>query len=119
MVVTNNEKSCLPSPSCIHHLECSTCMCTKSFGPLGGGGNRVTCCYHDGYDSTFTHIPCRELHTIVPIIAEPLGEVSNCGERSRNVFVCMYIYIYTYIYIYPSQSIIEASIDLHNIGKIL
>ena len=34
------------------------------------------------------------------IFAEPLGEASNCGVRSRNAFVCMYIYIYIYIYIY-------------------
>ena len=27
------------------------------------------------------------------VIAEPLGEVSNRGARSRNAFVCMYIYI--------------------------
>ena len=38
VVVTDNEYSCLPSPS----PELSTCMCTKSFGPLGGGGNHMS-----------------------------------------------------------------------------
>ena len=26
------------------------------------------------------------------IIAEPLGEASNCSAQSRNAFVCMYVY---------------------------
>ena len=35
------------------------------------------------------------------VIAEPLGETSNCGVRSHNTFVCMYIYIiYIILYIY-------------------
>ena len=35
------------------------------------------------------------------VIAEPLGETSNCGVRSHNTFVCMYIYIYIiYIILY-------------------
>ena len=31
------------------------------------------------------------------IIAELLGEASNRGARSRNVFVCMYVCMYVYI----------------------
>ena len=52
------------------------------------------------------------------IVAEPLGEASNCGARSRNAFVCIYVcmYVYIYIYIYPSQSTIVTLIDC-TIGK--
>ena len=59
--MTDNENSCLPSPS----PERGTCICTKSFEPLGGSGNHVTCLYHDGLVRIFTQ-PCFELHTIVP-----------------------------------------------------
>ena len=41
-------------------------------------------------------MPCLIAPTI---IAEPLGEASNRGARSRNAFVCMYVCMYVYIYI--------------------
>ena len=57
-------------------------------------------------------------YIIKVLIAEQLGEASNCSAQSRNAFVCMYIILYIYIHIYLSQSIIDAFIDCA-IGKMV